>query len=123
MRNFAENKEVMELAEYHSKPVVGGGDRHTAMSSSILAGIRHGSTLEDFKAEVRDGQGSVIFTEEYFKPFSWRMFIRSLIIVQSYRNIFYYKHRPLTRYQIPERMITDTIANLSGFLRKIVSAF
>jgi hypothetical protein len=114
LRSRHENERVIDLARRYQMPLIGGGDRHVPVPSVVLAGTREATTFEEFMQEVKDGYASVICKPAYFIPLSWKLFVRILQYVRAYRNIAYYKNRPITSYPIPQRMLTDYIATAAN---------
>ena len=116
MRRHDENDRVLDLAQAAGKPVIGGGDRHTPLPSTVISATREATTFPDFFEEVREGRVVSICLRDYFKPHGWKMFVRILHYVKEYRRILFYKNVPITGFPIDDRILPDIFADISNFL-------
>ena len=82
MRPREENDRVLELARHWRKPVVGGGDSHLLVASSVLS-LSRAATFKDFIAEVKDGHAVPFVTPDYFAPLKWKLFLRVLFFIRA----------------------------------------
>ncbi len=78
MRPREENDGVLELARHWRKPVVGGGDSHLLVPSSVLS-LSRAATFKDFIAEVKDGHAVPFVTPDYFAPLKWKLILASAV--------------------------------------------
>lgn len=122
MRRFEENERVLELARVLQKPIIGGGDRHTPLPSTVLSATREANNFREFFEEVREGRTAAICTPQYFTPHGWKMFVRILYYVEAYRRIVFYKNVPITGFPIDNRIAPDYFADLARFLLRILRA-
>jgi hypothetical protein len=72
-RGWVENKEVIALAQQHSRPIISGGDRHACEPAACL-NLTNSSSFSEFSMEVRDGRSSVLFLPHYRQPMALRVF-------------------------------------------------
>lgn len=121
LRRRVENDQVIDLARRYQKPLIGGGDRHTPIASLVMTASYEAETFADFIQEVKEGHGVVIVKNDYFLSLGWKLFVRILQYVQTYRKIVFYKNIPLTSYPVPDRMIPDLFADLSRFLTNFLT--
>src|SRR6202451_3279460 len=94
MRRREENDRVLELARQWRKPVVGGGDSHLLVASSIVT-LSPAASFNDFIAEVKSGRAVPFVTPDYFAPLNWKLFLRVLFFMSRYRQIASYKGQPV----------------------------
>jgi predicted metal-dependent phosphoesterase TrpH len=80
MRSREENDRVLELARHWRKPVIGGGDSHVLVASSIFS-VSRAATFKDFIVEVKDGHAVPFVTPDYFAPLKWKLFLRVLFFI------------------------------------------
>ena len=123
LRRRAENDRVIDLARRYQIPLIGGGDRHTPIASVVMTASREATTYADFVEEVKSGHGVVVCTHDYFLPLGWKLFVRILQYVQTYRKIVFYKNIPLTAYPVPDRMLPDFFADFSRFAIRFLNKF
>jgi predicted metal-dependent phosphoesterase TrpH len=94
MRPREENDRVLELAKQWRKPVVGGGDSHLLVASSVIS-LSRAATFKDFVAEVKDGHAVPFVTPNYFAPLRWKLTLRVLFFISRYRQIASYQGQPV----------------------------
>ncbi len=94
MRSRRENDAVLELARSAGKPVIGGGDSHLLLASSVISVSRSGSFAE-FAAEVKDGHGVALIAPPFFAPLEWKLFLRVLYFIGHYRRIAHFRGQPV----------------------------
>lgn len=121
MRRQAENDRVLELARRWKKPVVGGGDSHLLVASSVICVTKAGS-FEDFIAEVKDGHSVPLIKREYFAPLRWKMFLRVLYFMSLYRQIAKFQGQPVSAMLENRRVMLDPIGQASNAFLALVSA-
>lgn len=121
MRPREENDRVLELARHWRKPVVGGGDSHLLVASSILSLSRAG-TFKDFIAEVKDGHAVPFVTPDYFAPLKWKLFLRVLFFISRYRQIASYQGQPVAAMLERRKVLLDPVGSASRVFLNLVSA-
>lgn len=120
MRTREENDRVLELARQWKKPVVGGGDSHLLVASSILS-MSRAATFKDFIAEVKDGHAVPFVTPEYFAPLKWKLTLRVLFFISRYRQIASYKGQPVAAMLEQRRVLLDPVGFASRVFLGVVS--
>jgi hypothetical protein len=84
MRNWSENKRVVQLAERWQRPVVSGGDRHGCEPSGAL-NLTRASNFSTFVQEIREEQVShVLFMPQYAEPRSLRFWQTVIDVLREY---------------------------------------
>jgi hypothetical protein len=84
VRNWEENRAVLDFAEAWNQSVVGGGDRHGAEPNAVL-NLTDAGSFAEFIGEVRRGQRShVLFMPQYAQPYALRVFQSLLDVVRDY---------------------------------------
>jgi len=121
MRRREENDRVLELARQWNKPVVGGGDSHLLVASSIVT-LSQAATFGDFIAEVKDGRSVPFVTPDYFAPLNWKLFLRVLFFMSRYRQIASYKGQPVAAMLEGRRVLLDPVGAASRAFLALVSA-
>ena len=121
MRTREENDRVLELARQWRKPVVGGGDSHLLVASSILS-VSRAATFKDFIAEVKDGHAVPFVTPDYFAPLKWKLFLRVLFFISRYRQIASYKGQPVATMLERRKVLLDPVGSASRAFLNLVSA-
>ena len=121
MRPREENDRVLELAKHWRKPVVGGGDSHLLVASSILS-VSRAETFKDFIGEVKDGHAVPFVTPDYFAPLRWKLFLRVLFFISRYRQIASYKGQPVATMLERRRVLLDPVGAASRAFLSLVSA-
>jgi predicted metal-dependent phosphoesterase TrpH len=121
MRTREENDRVLELARQWGKPVVGGGDSHLLVASSILS-VSRAATFKDFIAEVKDGHAVPFVTPDYFAPLKWKLFLRVLFFISRYRQIASYKGQPVATMLERRKVLLDPVGSASRAFLNLVSA-
>ncbi len=121
MRRREENDRVLELARHWKKPVVGGGDSHLLVASSIIS-LSRAASFRDFIAEVKDGHAVPFVTPEYFAPLNWKLFLRVLFFMSHYRQIASYKGQPVAAMLENRRVLLDPVGSASGAFLSLISA-
>jgi hypothetical protein len=112
MRRREENDRVLELARQWRKPVVGGGDSHLLVASSIVS-LSQAATFRDFIAEVKDGHAVPLVTPDYFAPLNWKLFLRVLFFMSRYRQIASYKGQPVAAMLERRKVLLDPVGSAS----------
>ena len=116
MRSREENDRVLQLAQHVDKPVVGGGDSHLLLASSVLSVSQAGS-YADFAAEVKEGRAVPLITPMYFAPLGWKIFLRVLYFIAHYRQIGHFRGQPVRDLLADRAVLLDPIGYASrGFL-------
>ena len=121
MRPREENDRVLELARQWRKPVVGGGDSHLLVASSVLS-LSRAAIFKDFIAEVKDGHAVPFVTPDYFAPLKWKLFLRVLFFISRYRQIASYKGQPVAAMLGRRRVLLDPVGSASRAFLALVSA-
>lgn len=121
MRAREENDRVLELARQWRKPVVGGGDSHLLVASSVIS-LSRAATFKDFIAEVKDGHAVPFVTPEYFSPLRWKLFLRVLFFISRYRQIASYKGQPVAKLLERRTVLLDPVGTASRIFLALVSA-
>ncbi len=121
MRRREENDRVLELARHWKKPVVGGGDSHLLVASSVIS-LSQTASFQDFIAEVKDGHAVPFVTPNYFAPLNWKLFLRVLFFMSHYRQIASYKGQPVAVMLGRRRVLLDPVGSASGAFLSLVSA-
>jgi predicted metal-dependent phosphoesterase TrpH len=121
MRRREENDRVLELARQWNKPVVGGGDSHLLVASSVVT-LSRAASFNDFIAEVKDGHSVPFVTPEYFAPLKWKLFLRVLFFMAHYRQIANYKGQPVAEMLENRRVLLDPVGAASRAFLSLVSA-
>ena len=117
MRGQMENDRVLELAKQVDKPIIGGGDSHLLLASSVLSVSQVGSFL-DFAAEVKEGRAVPLITPGYFAPLRWKIFLRVLYFIAHYRQIGHFRGQPVRDLLGDRAVLLDPVGYVSrGFLR------
>jgi len=116
MRSQEENDRVLELAKAVNKPVVGGGDSHLLLASSVLSASQAASFAE-FAAEVKEGRAVPLITPNFFAPLSWKILLRVLYFIAHYRKIGHFRGEPVRDLLAHRAVLLDPIGYASrGFL-------
>ncbi|MGP0020826.1 MAG: hypothetical protein ACLPHP_19815 [Candidatus Sulfotelmatobacter sp.] len=121
MRRREENDRVLELARQWRKPVVGGGDSHLLVASSIIT-LSQAASFQDFIAEVKSGHAVPFVTPDYFAPLNWKLFLRVLFFMSRYRQIANYKGQPVAAMLGRRRVLLDPVGAASRAFLSVVSA-
>ena len=82
-RPWKENRDTIELAAAHNRPMISGGDRHACEPSACL-NLTNAKSFAEFATEVRDGESSVVFMPHYRQPMGLRILEASCEILASY---------------------------------------
>ena len=116
MRGREENDRVLQLAKHVHKPVVGGGDSHLLLASSVLT-VTQDASFRDFAAEVKEGRAVPLITPGYFAPMRWKIFLRVLYFMAHYRQIGYFRGQPVRELLADRAVLLDPVGVASrGFL-------
>ncbi|HSY89872.1 MAG TPA: hypothetical protein VK812_00785 [Candidatus Binatus sp.] len=121
MRRREENDRVLELARHWKKPVVGGGDSHLLVASSVIS-LSRSATFKDFIAEVKDGHAVPFVTPNYFAPLTWKLSLRVLFFMSRYRQIASYRGQPVAAMLEHRRVLLDPIGSASSAFLSLVSS-
>ena len=98
------------------KPVIGGGDSHLLLASSVLA-LTHAASFAEFAAEVKEGRGTALLTPTFFAPLGWKLFLRVLYFIAHYRRIGHFRGQPVSELLRGRTVLLDPIGLASrGFL-------
>ena len=120
MRRREENDAVLELAQQWRKPVVGGGDSHLLVASSIVT-LSQAVSFKDFVSEVKSGHAVPFVTPDYFAPLNWKLFLRVLFFMSRYRQIASYKGQPVAAMLGHRRVLLDPVGFASRAFLSMVS--
>jgi predicted metal-dependent phosphoesterase TrpH len=121
MRTREENDGVLQLARRWRKPVVGGGDSHLLVPSSVIS-VSRAATFKDFVAEVKDGHAVPFVTPEYFAPLNWKLTLRVLFFISRYRQIASYQGQPVADMLQQRKVLLDPVGAASRMFLGAVSA-
>jgi predicted metal-dependent phosphoesterase TrpH len=117
MRGQKENDRVLELARRVNKPVVGGGDSHLLLASSVLS-LTQATSYRGFAEEVKQGRAVPLVTPPYFAPLRWKLFLRVLYFIAHYRQIGHFRGQPVRDLLAGRAVFLDPAGVASrGFLR------
>ena len=117
MRSREENDRVLQLARHAGKPVIGGGDSHLLLASSVLSLTQAASYLE-FAEEVKEGRAVALVLPTFFAPLSWKIFLRVLYFIAHYRRIGHFRGQPVGDLLSGRTVLLDPVGFASrGFLR------
>ncbi len=117
MRGQEENDRVLQLAKQVGKPVIGGGDSHLLLASSVLS-LSQAASFRDFAAEVKEGRAVPFITPAYFAPLGWKIFLRVLYFIAHYRQIGHFRGQPVRELLADRLVLLDPAGVASrGFLR------
>jgi predicted metal-dependent phosphoesterase TrpH len=120
MRPREENDRVLELARQWRKPVVGGGDSHLLVASSVIS-LSRAATFNDFVAEVKDGRAVPFVTPDYFAPLNWKLFLRVLFFISRYRQIASYRGQPVASMLEGRTVLLDPVGAVCRAFLSLVS--
>jgi len=121
MRPVEENQGVLDLARNWGKPVVGGGDSHLLVPSSVVC-VSQASSMADFVAEVKDGHSVPLIKGDYWAPLGWKLFLRVLCFIAHYRQIASYKDQPVSEMLKGRTVLLDPTGHASrGFLALVAA--
>jgi hypothetical protein len=116
MRSREENDRVLELARHAGKPVVGGGDSHLLLASSVLS-LTQAASYQEFAEEVKEGRAVSLVLPTYFAPLSWKIFLRVLYFIAHYRSIGHFRGQPVGELLCGRTVLLDPVGVASrGFL-------
>jgi hypothetical protein len=121
MRGGEENDRVLELARHVKKPVVGGGDSHLLLASSIICGSGADS-YAGFVEEVKSGHAVPLIKSDYFAPMRWKLFLRVLHFMANYRQIAHFRGEPVARMLEHRFVLLDPVGRLSQAFLSLTSA-
>jgi len=116
MRSREENDRVLELARHARKPVIGGGDSHLLLASSVLS-LTQAASFQAFAEEVKEGHAVSLILPTFFAPLSWKIFLRVLYFIAHYRSIGYFRGQPVGKLLRDRTVLLDPVGFVSrGFL-------
>jgi hypothetical protein len=116
MRSREENDRVLQLAQQVGKPVVGGGDSHLLLASSVLS-VTQAASYEEFAAEVKEGRAVPLLLPTFFAPLGWKIFLRVLYFIAHYRRIGHFRGEPVSELLRGRTVLLDPVGVASrGFL-------
>ncbi|MGB6803382.1 MAG: hypothetical protein WBE31_14040 [Candidatus Sulfotelmatobacter sp.] len=121
MRRREENDRVLELARQWRKPVVGGGDSHLLVPSSIVT-LSQAASFQDFITEVKSGHAVPFVMPDYFAPLNWKLFLRVVFFMSRYRQIASYKGQPVATMLEHRRVLLDPVGSAGRAFLSLVSA-
>jgi predicted metal-dependent phosphoesterase TrpH len=117
MRSREENDRVLELARHAGKPVVGGGDSHLLLASSVLS-LTQAASYKEFAEEVKEGRAVPLILPTLFAPLGWKLFLRVLYFMGHYRSIGHFRGQPVGDLLMGRTVLLDPVGFASrGFLR------
>jgi hypothetical protein len=116
MRSGEENDRVLQLAKHVGKPVVGGGDSHLLLASSVLS-LTQAASFQEFAGEVKEGRAVSLVLPTFFAPLGWKLFLRVLYFIGHYRRIGHFRGQPVADLLNGRTVLLDPIGFASrGFL-------
>jgi hypothetical protein len=121
MRPVEENHKVLDLARNWHKPVVGGGDSHLLVPSSVVC-VSQTSSIASFISEVKDGHAVPLIKEDYWAPLGWKLFLRVLCFIAHYRQIASFKDQPVSEMLKDRTVLLDPMGRASRSFLALVSA-
>ena len=117
MRSREENDRVLELARHAGKPVVGGGDSHLLLASSVLS-LTQAASYKEFAEEVKEGRAVPLVQPTFFAPLGWKIFLRVLYFMGHYRSIGHFRGQPVGELLRGRTVLLDPVGFASrGFLK------
>jgi hypothetical protein len=117
MRSREENDRVLQLARHLGKPVVGGGDSHLLLASSVLS-LTQAASYQEFAEEVKEGRAVPLILPTFFAPLGWKLFLRVLYFMGHYRRIGHFRGQPVCDLLSGRTVLLDPVGFVSrGFLR------
>jgi hypothetical protein len=121
MRPIEENQRVLDLARDRGKPVVGGGDSHLLVPSSVIC-VSQTTSIANFVAEVKDGQSVPLIKGDYWAPLGWKLLLRVLCFIAHYRQIASFRDQPVAEMLKGRTVLLDPIGHASRGFLALVSA-
>ena len=121
MRRPEENLRVLDLARQLGKPVIGGGDSHLLVPSSVVC-LTRASCYTDFVAEVKDGHSVPLIKGDYWAPLGWKLFLRVLCFIAHYRQIASFQGQPVAAMLERRKVLLDPTGLASRGFLSLVSA-
>jgi hypothetical protein len=116
MRTREENDRVLQLAQQVGKPVVGGGDSHLLLASSVLS-LTQAASYREFAEEVKAGRAVALVQPTFFAPLSWKIFLRVLYFIAHYRRIGHFRGQPVAGLLRGRTVLLDPVGFAArGFL-------
>jgi hypothetical protein len=116
MRSRKENDLVLQLARQVGKPVVGGGDSHLLLASSVLS-LTHAANFQEFAEEVKQGRAVPLVLPTFFAPLRWKIFLRVLYFIAHYRRIGHFRGQPVSELLRGRTVLLDPVGFVArGFL-------
>ncbi len=82
-RSWAENRNVMALAESKGMPIVSGGDRHGCDANPVV-NLTNATGFAAFADEVRQGASEVLFLPRYRESRKLRLFETGCQVIRDY---------------------------------------
>ncbi len=128
MRDWAENKRVVPLADRWRLPIVSGGDRHACEPSAVL-NLTHAQSFAEFAREIRVEQKShVLFMAQYSEPMCVRIMQSLLDVIRYYPEYPEGSRRWDDRVFHPDnagvdKPLSSLWKNSPAFLERIFSLF
>jgi hypothetical protein len=121
MRSREENDSVLELARHVGKPVVGGGDSHLLLASSVLS-LTRAASYKEFAEEVKDGRAVPLVLPTFFAPLGWKIFLRVLYFMGHYRSIGHFRGQPVGELLRGRTVLLDPVGFASRVFLRATSA-
>ena len=116
MRSRKENDCVLQLAIHVGKPVVGGGDSHLLLASSVLS-LTQAASYQEYAEEVKEGRAVSLILPTFFAPLKWKLFLRVLYFMAHYRQIGHFRGQPVSDLLSGRTVLLDPVGVASrGFL-------
>ncbi len=122
MRSRRENDAVLDLARSVGKPVIGGGDSHLLLASSVLS-VSRCASYEEFAAEVKAGHGVTLIAPPFFAPLGWKLFLRVLYFIAQYRRIARFRGQPVGELLRERTVLLDPVGYASRAFLGMAAAF
>lgn len=85
MRQWAENRAVIELSRAVDIPLISGGDRHAVEANSLL-NLTNAATFHEFVEEVRAGSSNVLVLRHYREPYALRIVHNIIDTLRTYER-------------------------------------
>jgi hypothetical protein len=116
MRSREENDRMLQLAQQVGKPVIGSGDSHLLLASSVLS-LTQAESYQEFADEVKNGRAVALVLPAFFAPLSWKIFLRVLYFIAHYRRIGHFRGQPVSELLRERAVLLDPVGLASrGFL-------
>jgi hypothetical protein len=113
LRNWNENREVLQLAEKWNMLLISGGDRHGTEPNANI-NLSHAATFDEFVHEIRiEKKSRLLFMPQYAQPWKHR------ILQSAVDAVRYYPHFPQGSQRWDERVFHPDAEGVVRPLREL----